>query len=58
MVVYTFRTNLKNIINFHIIHTYNIEIYKLLKNGPKSKNYTIFERGDHAESKYVIRNKF
>ena len=37
---------------------YNIEIYKLLKNGPKSKNYTIFERGDHAESKYVIRNKF
>ena len=26
--------------------------------SPKIKNYTIFKRGDHEESKYVIRNKF
>ena len=35
-----------------------MEIHKLVKNGPKIKNHTIFERGDHVESKYVIRNEF
>ena len=36
----------------------NMEIHKWLNNGPKNKNYTISERGDHVESKYIIKNKF
>ena len=34
-----------------------MEIHKLVKIGPKIKNHTNFERRDHGESKYAIRNK-
>ena len=32
-----------------------MEIHELLNNGPKNENYTIPERGDHVESKYIIK---
>ena len=37
---------------------YNMEIHKVLENGPKkTKTITSFER-DHIKSKYIIRNDF
>ena len=37
---------------------YIIEIHKLLINGPKiKKTIPSFQRGDHVESKYIIRNE-
>ena len=36
-----------------------MEINKVLKNGPKyKKTIPLFERGDHIESKYILRNEF
>ena len=35
-----------------------MEIHKVLNNGPKIKSFPSFERGDHAESKYIIENEF
>ena len=35
-----------------------MKIHKVLKNGPKNKSYTIFERGDHIKFKYIIENVF
>ena len=37
---------------------YIIEIHKLLKNGPKIKTIPSFQRGDHVESKFIIRTEF
>ena len=37
---------------------YNMKIHKVLKNGPKIKSIPSFERGDHAKSKYIMKNKF
>ena len=37
---------------------YNIEIHKVLKNGTENKIYTIDERGDHVDFKYIIQNEF
>ena len=34
---------------------YHIEIYKVLKNGPKIKTITSFERGEHIEYKYILK---
>ena len=34
---------------------YYIEIYKILKNGPKIKTITSFERGEHIEYKYILK---
>ena len=34
-------------------------IYRLLKNGPRNKKtMPSFERRDHIEFKYIIKNKF
>ena len=40
----------------YIIH--NINIHKVLKNGPKNKTIPSFDGENHAESKYIIRNEF
>ena len=37
---------------------YHIDIYKVLKNGPKIKAITSFERGEHIEYKYILKNNF
>ena len=37
---------------------YNIEIHKVLKNGPRIEPIPSFERRDHVESKYIIENDF
>ena len=37
---------------------FNIEIHKVLKNGPGLKTIPSFERGDQIESKYIIRTEF
>ena len=37
---------------------YNMDIHIVLKNGPKIKSIPSFERGDHVESKYIIKNEF
>ena len=34
---------------------YHIDIYKVLKNGPKIKAITSFERGEHIEYKYILK---
>ena len=34
---------------------YHIDIYKDLKNGPKIKAITSFERGEHIEYKYILK---
>ena len=34
-----------------------MEIHKLVKIGPKFKTIPFFERRDHGESKYAIKNK-
>ena len=36
----------------------NIRIHKVLMNGPKNKTIPSFDRENHVESKYVIRNEF
>ena len=35
-----------------------MEFHKVLKNGPKNKIYTIFERGEHIEFKYILKMRF
>ena len=37
---------------------YHIEIYKVLKNCPKIKTITSFERGEHIEYNNIIKNEF
>ena len=36
----------------------DIKIHKVLKNGPKNKAIPSFDRENHVESKYIIRNEF
>ena len=37
---------------------YNIKIHKVLKNGSKTKTISSFERRNHVEFKYIIKNEF
>ena len=37
---------------------YHIEIYKVLKNGPKIETIPSFERGEHIEYKCILENEF
>ena len=37
---------------------YDMKIHKALKYGPKIKSLPSFERRDHVESKYIIKNEF
>ena len=40
----------------YIIHIINIR--KVLKKGPKIKSIPSFERGDHVDFRYIIKNEF
>ena len=37
---------------------YDIKNHKVLMNGPKNKTIQSFDRKNHVESKYIIRNEF